>query len=679
MSEQQQIRPIWGDPDVPELGAWLHIARDGEVTVFTGKAELGQGSQTSLTQVVAEELRVSPAAIRVVLGDTALTPFDMGTFGSRTTPVMVPKLRQVAATARELLIDLAAKRWDVNRTSLVAIDGRVVEPQSGQSVGYGELTGGRRLTEPIRVDAPLTPAEDWTVAGNSIPKVDAVGYVTGQHRHASDVTRPGMLYGRVLRPPTYDSTLTWADTSAAEAIDGVVVARHGSFVGVAASDRRTADQALSSIRAEWSMPPQRSSAELFESLRAASAQSSAEEEEYRQSARLLSFASGDLAVGRAEADYELRTAYTVAYVAHSPLEPRAALAEWSGDELTVWAGTSRPFGVAVELAAAFGLDDEKVRVIALAGTASYGGKHTGECALEAARLAQAAGRPVKCNWNREEEFAFGYVRPACVVEIASAVRSDGTLAAWEHDTYGAGVEGMRPPYEMPNQRIQSHPARPALRSGSYRALAAPANHFARETHLDELAKALELDPLELRLRNLREPRLRAVFEAAAEQFGWGTTKPVSGHGYGLAGGTEKASFVATCVEVAVDPVTSVLRLVRIVEAFECGAIINRDGMLSQAEGAIVQAIGGALFEHVEFENGRLLNGRFSRYRVPRFSDVPPIEIVLLDRKDLISVGGGETPLIAVAPAIGNAIFAATGVRLRGMPLLPTGVVEGAKR
>lgn len=673
-SYQPSVRP-WPDPDSMALRDWLHIAASGAVTAYTGKVELGQNARTSLTLVVAEELRVSPSVVQVTLGDSTLGPFDIGTFGSRTTPVTVPKLRLAAATARELLIDRAALRLGADRSTLVAADGRVSDPVTGRSVGYGELTGGEAFAETIRPDAPLTPPEKWSVAGKAGRKLDGVDYVTGRHRHASDISRPGMLFGRVLRPPTYDATLASADTSAAEAMPGVVIARHGSFLGVAAPDRLTADRAIASIRAEWSTPPQRSGAELFEYLREAPV-----DEEYRQSSRALSLASGDLAAGRAQADRELRTSYTVAYIAHAPLEPRSAVAEWDGDRLAVWMGSNRPFAAAAELAASFGLDEEQVRVVVPDGTANYGGKGTGEAAHEAARLARAAGRPVKVNWTREEEFAYAYARPAGVIEIASAARLDGTLTAWEHDTYGSGSEGMRLPYDVPNLRLESHPVRPALRAGSYRALAATANHFGRETHLDELARKLGVDPLALRLRNAREnPRLSAVLEAAASAFGWGKPKAAPGRGHGIAAGAEKNSVVATCVEVEVDPTTSALRLVRIVEAFECGTIVSQDGLRNQVEGSVVMGIGGALFERLEFERGQILNGRFSDYRVPRFSDVPPIELVLLDRKDLPTIGGGETPMVSVAPAIGNAIFDATGVRLRGMPLLPTGIVEEAKR
>jgi CO/xanthine dehydrogenase Mo-binding subunit len=359
----------------------------------------------------------------------------------------------------------------------------------------------------------------------------------------------------------------------------------------------------------------------------------------------------------------------VAYIAHAPLEPRAALAEWSGSKLTVWTGTQRPFGVRGELAQAFGIPEDDVRVIVPDTGSAYGGKHTGEAAIEAARLARAAGRPVKLIWTREEEFTWAYFRPAGVIEIASAARADGMLTAWEQHTYNAGAAGIQTPYDIANQLIAFHPALPVLRQGSYRALAATANHFARETHMDEIAHALGRDPLALRLLNLRDERLRAVLEAAAEAFGWGE-RPQPGHGFGIAGGAEKGSYVATCAEAALEPATGKVRVVRIVQAFECGAIVNPNGLRNQVEGAIVQGLGAALFEAIDFANGKILNNGFSSYRVPRFGDMPAIEIVLVDRPDLPSAGAGETPIVGIAPALGNALFAATGTRLRAMPMAP---------
>ncbi|MGH2367055.1 MAG: xanthine dehydrogenase family protein molybdopterin-binding subunit, partial [Chloroflexota bacterium] len=528
-------------------------------------------------------------------------------------------------------------------------------------------------------DPPLTPASGWTVAGTSVPKVEALPFVTGAHRYASDVQRPGMLHGKVLRPPAFGATLASLDTRAAEAMAGVTVVRKGDFAGVAAPDEQTASQAVAALRAEWALPPepQPSSRDLFAYLRAHPAEGTRTEAS-RRSPQRSTYTSGSLQEGLAEADRTVTQTYTIAYIAHTPLEPRAAVAEWNDDRLTVWAGTQRPFGVRGELAEAFEIAEPQVRVIVPDTGAGYGGKHTGEAALEAARLARAAGRPVKRVWTREEEFTWAYFRPAGVIDIAAGVRDDGTLIAWSCHNYNSGGSAIRPPYAAPHQEVEFHPARSPLRQGSYRALAATANVFARERHMDELAHAVGLDPLAFRLKNLEDARLRAVFEAAAERFGWGRPK-TGDRGVGIAGGTEKGSYVATCAEVAVDRSSGRVRIVRVVEAFECGAVVNPDHLRNQIEGAVVQAIGGALFEAIDFAAGTIRNASFSRYRVPRFGDAPAIEAVLVDRRDLPSAGAGETPLIGLAPAVGNAIFNATGVRLHSLPLVPDGLPVGAIR
>jgi CO/xanthine dehydrogenase Mo-binding subunit len=319
---------------------------------------------------------------------------------------------------------------------------------------------------------------------------------------------------------------------------------------------------------------------------------------------------------------------------------------------------------------AFQLTPKQVRVIQPDMGSGYGGKHTGEAAIEAARLARSAGKPVKVVWTREEEFTWAYFRPAGLVEIKSAARSDGTLVSWEFHNYNSGPAAIGTPYEVQNQLIQFHPSKSPLRQGSYRGLAATFNHFARESQMDEMAHALNMDPVLFRLKNITNPRLKAVLQAAAEKFGWDSAKSSAEHGFGIACGTDKGGYVATCAEVSIDPSTKRVKIRRAVQAWECGAIINPDGLRNQVEGAMVQGIGGALFERILFSNGRIENPRLSKYRVPRFSDTPQIEIVLLDRKDLPSAGAGETGIVGIAPAIGNAIFAATGTRLRHMPLTP---------
>src|SRR5205823_2667671 len=347
---------------------------------------------------------------------------------------------------------------------------------------------------------------------------------------------------------------------------------------------------------------------------------------------------------------------------------------WNGNDLTVWTGTQRPFSVRDELAQALRISPERVRVIVPDTGAAYGGKHMGDAAVEAARLAKAAGKPVKLVWTREEEFTWAYFRPAGVIDVKAAATTDGKIIAWEFHNYNSGPAGIGTPYDIPNQHIQFHPADSPLRQGSYRGLAATANHFVRESAMDELAHEAGVDPLEFRLRNLTDPRLRAVLEAAAKKLGWGKEKSSGSRGFGIAGGVEKGGYVATCAEVEISPSREV-RITRVVEAFECGAIVNPGGLRNQIEGSIVQAIGGALFEAIRFDNGRILNPHFAQYRVPRFSDTPEIEVEMLDRKDLPSAGAGETPIVGLAPAVGNAIFAATGIRLRSLPMIPEGLPQ----
>lgn len=648
-----------------EIDAWLHIDAQGGITVFTGKVEVGQNIRTSLTQAVAEELCMPMKSIQLVMGDTQRVPFDLGTFGSRTTPVMNLQLRRVSAAARDALVGLAAKEWNVGAEKLKAEDGKVVDAAAGRSVSYAELVKGQQITQVLPAEDPLIPASEWKVAGRTSPKVDGRDFVTGKHRYPCDLKLPGMLYGKVVRPSAFGATLVSVDTQEAERIAGVTVVRDGDFVGVAAVTTGIATKAAAAVRAEWKADAQPSNATIFEYLK----KNAASGGERRDNGGHV---AGDVEKAFESAELQVSASYNIEYIAHAPLETRAAVAQWEGDRLTVWTGTQRPFGVRSELAAAFHMPEEKIRVQMPDTGSGYGGKHTADAALEAARLARAAKRPVKVVWTREEEFTWAYFRPAGVIEIKSAVSGDGTVTAWEFRNYNSGAAGIRTYYDIANQRIEFVPVNSPLRQGSYRGLAATANHFAREVHMDEMAALVKMDPLEFRLKNLKEERLRAVFEAGAKRFGWGKNKASKGVGFGTGGGYEKLGYVATFAEVAVDGKGEV-KVSRIVTAFECGAIVNPDGVLNQVEGANIMGIGGALFEAVQFADGRILNPRFSRYRVPRFKDVPKIETVLLDRKDLPSVGAGEAPIVGIAPAIANAIFSATGIRLRNLPLAPNGL------
>ena len=644
-----------------EIGAWIHLEQDGSVVVYTGKVEFGQNIRTSLAQVVAEELHVPISTIRLVMGDTELTPFDAGTFGSRTIPTMAPQLRKAAAAARETLIELAAQRWQVEPSTVRIVEARFVNHDKTKSMTLADIAKGLKLVKTIPADVKVTPVEKWTVAGTSTPKVDGRDYVTGKHKYTSDIRREGMLFGTVVRPPRFDAALERRQ-SVPPNDKSVNIVEDGNFLAVAARDPQIASRTVKSLAPTWKQgsEPQTGNAGLFDHFRKTAGQGRGRP-------------VGSITDGFAAADQKLEQTYTVQYIAHAPMEPRAAIAEWTGDKLTVWTATQRPFGVRGELAEALRIPANNIRVIVPDTGSGYGGKHSGECAIEAARLAIATKKPVKVVWSREEEFTWAYFRPAGVIDVKSGVKNDGTITAWEFHNYNSGSSAIQGRYDIPNQNVQFHETKSPLRQGSYRGLAATANHFARETHLDELAALLKIDPLQFRLKNLKDQRLRAVLEAAATRFGWG--KPSSGElrGAGIAGGFEKDGYVATCAEVSVDSRTGKVKLERVVEAFECGAIVNPTHLENQIEGAVVQAIGGALFEEIQFANGNILNPRFSRYRVPRFIDVPPIEIVLVDRKDLPSAGAGETPIVGLAPAVGSAIFAATGKRLRALPLAPRGI------
>jgi CO/xanthine dehydrogenase Mo-binding subunit len=659
-SSSQESGGAHRQEDVPQtIDAWLHIGEDGAVTVYTGKVEMGQNIRTSLTQQVAEELRVPIVAITLVMGDTDLTPFDMGTFGSRTTPYMGPQLRRVAASARKVLLDRAAEQWQTNRSALVAENGKIINPATKQILYYGELSK-TRLVKVVSPDVELELPAKWKVAGTSLSKTDGRDFVTGRHQYASDINRPGMFYGKVLRASGFKATLGSVDSTQAEKEPGVTVVHDGNFVGVAAATDLAARRALASMRTQWSVPAQIPESELFDHLRKTS---QADEDERQQ--------VGSLNEGYASAAKVVASSYTVAYIAHTPLEPRAAVAEWKDGKLTVWTGTQRPFAVKNELAQAFHIPAQQVRVIVPDTGSAYGGKHTGETAIEAARLAKAAGKPVKVVWTREEELTWAYFRPAGVIDVKGGVRGDGTIVAWEFDNYNSGPAAIGTPYAIPNQRVQFHSADSPLRQGSYRGLAATANHFARESHMDELAHAVNMDPLEFRLKNIADPRLRAVFEAAAQKVGWEHEKSSPSRGFGIAGGVEKGGYIATCAEVAIAGSEVTIR--RVTAAWESGAVVNPNGLRNQVSGSIMMAVGGALFEAIHFNNGRILNPHLADYRVPRFSDMPQIELEILDRKDLPPAGAGETAIVGLAPAVGNAIFAATGVRLRSLPMVPNGL------
>ncbi len=644
-------------------GAWLHIAPAGLVTAFTGKVDVGQDNRTALRLLVAQELGVPLALVRLAMGDTDLCPYDRGTFGSRSMPDAGGVLRQVAAYARRL----APARPGDRRVELV--------------------TG-----EPV-----LSDPRGWDKAGRAHLAPGTLAAVTGRRRFISDLSCPGMLHGALLRPPVPGSVLTSLRPGVLDDWPGVTVISAGELTGVVAVGLLTARKAIAALQAaaSWDQPEAPSDASLADYLRA-------HPPEAAEDAVPVRTQHGSAATALEVAAVRAEATYTAAYIAPAALETRVALARWDDGRLTVWTGTQTPFGVRAEVAAALGAPLEDVRIIVPPTGGAFGGKHAAGISIEAAQLARHADRPVRVAWSRAEEFTAGTLRRAAVIDVVAGATAAGELSGWTFLNVNAGTAGMATPYRVADQRIEYQPARSPLRQGSYRGLAATANNFARESTIDELACELGIDPLEFRLRNLADDRLASVLRAVADHVGWAglaarsreqaaggpaagdpaeggpaegdpaAGDPAEGDpatGWGIACGLEKDGRVATAAQVAVWP-GGELRVTRLVSGYECGAIVNPAAVTSQVEGAAVMALGGALFEAITFTDGMITNAAFSTYRVPRLADVPPIEVVLLDRPDLPSAGAGETPMIAVAPAIAAAVFAATGRRPRSLPLLP---------
>jgi isoquinoline 1-oxidoreductase len=655
----------WGGPDE----SWVHVGADGSVTAFTGKVEAGQGTRTALGLLVAEELAVPPGSVRVVMGSTDVSPFDLGTFGSRSMPYAAPPLRSAAAAARELLREAAAQKFGLPPADLTVGGGMVAGPDGAPSVGFSDLLTGVRRVERVPAHGPVTPRSAWRSAGRPVPAARGAEVITGVKHFPADLRFDGMRHGCVLRAPAFGASLRRADTAAAEAMPGVSVVRDGEFIGVVAASRDGARRAIEAIDATWDRTPQPSQDELAGYLRSHPIDGEGFSARFRHE-------QGDADAALAAGAVRRAAHYTAAYIAHVPLEPRSAVAVWRDGDLRVWTGTSTPFRARRELAGALGLPEHRVHVTVPDYGGGFGGKHGSSVAAEAARLARAAGGPVKVQWSRHEEFHWGYLRPAALIDVSASADASGRLTGWTHLNVNSGAIGIMTPYRVPHQRIEFQPADSPLPQGSYRALAATANNFARESLMDEVARGLGTDPVEFRLRHLDDGRLADVIRAAAGRLSRPARPDPDGTGAGVACGFEKGGRVATAAEVRVDG-DGTLHVDRLVTAFDCGAVVNPDSLQNQIEGAVMMGLGGALFEAIEFADGQIRNASLSEYRVPRLPDLPEIEVVLVDRPDEPSAGGGETPIIAVAPAIANAIFDASGIRLRAMPLAPRGKVTPA--
>jgi nicotinate dehydrogenase subunit B len=653
--------------ELPEdFNAFLKIGEDGRVSCFTGKIEMGQGVITSLAQMLADELEVSFASVDMVMGDTDLCPWDMGTFGSMTTRFFGPPLREAAAKARAVLMELAAEYLQTPLNRLKAKDGVIFDKtQSKNQVTYAQLTKGKIIAKKLNRKATLESVSEFTIIGKPASRTDALEKVTGKAMFAGDIRLPGMLCARILRPPAHGAKIKSVDTSAAEKIKEVRVVKDGDLIAVLHKHPDEAEKALAKVKAQYDLPEAKvDDKTIFDHL----LKVAPEGEVVAQ--------GGNLQTGEKLSTFIFEEKYLNSYVAHAPTEPHTAVAKIEGNKATVWASTQTPFPAQEEIAQVLGFPSKNVRIITPFVGGGFGGKTRNMQAVEAARLAKLTGKPVQVAWSREEEFFNDTFRPAAVVKIKSGIKDSGKIFLWDYIVYFAGERGSQQFYDIPHHRTVSTgggwrgtPGSHPFGTGAWRAPGNNTNTFARESHIDIMASKAGIDPLEFRLKNLKDKRMIRVLTTAAEKFGWNKSKAANGRGYGVACGTDSGTCVAHMAEVEVDKKGAV-QVKRVVCAQDMGLVINPEGAKMQIEGCITMGLGYALTEEIHFKGGEIFDLNFDTYEIPRFSWLPRIETVLIDAKDSPHQGGGEPPIICMGAVIANAIYDAVGARLFQLPMTP---------
>jgi len=648
-----------------DFNAFLRIGEDGRVSCFTGKTELGQGIITSLAQTLADELDVPLDSVDMVMGDTDLCPWDMGTFGSMTTRFFGPPLREAAAEARAILMELAAEylKLPVNQLNVEAgvISDRT---NSRNRVTYAQLTKGKKIERHLEEKPPVKDFSAFKVVGKPILRRDALEKVTGEAKYAGDIRLPGMLYARILRPPAHDATLKSVDTSAAEEMEGVQVVKDDDFVAVLHRYPDVAEEAIAKIKAQYDRPEANvDDKTIFDHLLKVAPEGETVAH------------GGNLMEGRRRSDATFEEKYLNAYVAHAPIETHTATAKIKGNKVTVWASTQRPFGLREEAAQALGFPAQNVRVITPFVGGGFGGKNQNQQGVEAARLAKLTGKPVQVAWTRAEEFFYDTFRPAAVVKITSGITNSGRISLWDYGVYFAGQRGSEQFYDIPHHRTMVHgsgwrgdPGTHPFGTGPWRAPANNTNTFARESQIDIMASKAGMDPVEFRLKNLKNEKVIGVLKAAAGKFHWTPSKAPSGRGYGVACGTDAGTWVAHMAEVEVDQKSGHVQVKRVVCAQDMGLVVNPQGAKLQVEGCIIMGLGYALTEEIHFEGGQILDTNFDTYEITRFSWTPNINTVLIEAGDVPPQGGGEPAIICMGAVIANAIFDATGARLFQLPM-----------
>jgi nicotinate dehydrogenase subunit B len=660
-----------------DFNAYLRIGEDGRVSCFTGKIEMGQGIITSLAQMLAEELDVPLNTVDMIMGDTALCPWDAGTFGSRSTKYFGPPLRQAAAEARTILIQLASEHLHTPQEKLTAKDGIIfIRKSPEKKVTYAQLAKGKKIEKHLEKKPPIKHYSKHTLSGKPADRLDGRLKVTGEAKFTGDIQLPGMLCARILRPPAHGAKLTSVDTSAAQKIKDIQIIQDEDMIAVLHQHRDVADKALGLIKARFEMPEFRVDNDtIFKHLKDAAPEAEVVTE------------AGNLDEGKRLASKTFEAEYYNHYVAHSPTENHTAVVKIEGDKATVWASTQAPFRAQGEVARVLGLPLQNVHVLTPFVGGGFGGKNQGQQIIEAAQLAKLSGKPVQVAWSRKEEFFYDTFRPAAVIHIRSGLNSSGQISFWEYHNYFAGSRSSQPFYNIPHHRVLSyggwggrgiggsvHP----FGVGAWRGPGSNTNVFAIESQIDIMAETARMDPLEFRLHNLTDKRMKRVLTAAAERFEHSFSKLPSGKGYGIACTDYLGTYLATMAEVRVNKKTGEIRVERVVCAQDTGEVINPEGTRMQIEGCITMGLGYCLSEEIRFRGGRILDENFDTYQIPRFSWLPKIETVLVDNPDMAPQGCGEPAITSMGGVIANAVYDAVGVRLFTLPMTPARIKEALK-
>lgn len=658
-----------------DFNAFLHIGEDGMVKCFTGKVELGQGNTTALAMMMADELDIPYENVKMVMGDTDLCPWDGGTWGSTSIRKFGPIMRIAAAEAKAVLLQLGSEYLKVPVNQLVTSNGTIsVKGNDKRTVTYGQLTKGKKIEKYLKESPEVKKHTEFKIITKPYLRQDAFAKVTGEAKYSGDIKLPGMLYARIVRPPNYRGKLVTADTSLAEKIEGIQVVRDGDLVALLHKDRDKVDEAIIKVKAEYS------SDEMTVNDKTVY-------DHFDKSGRkgIIVNKAGDVKKGREISDGVFESVYRHSYVAHAPIEPHTAAASTDGDKITVWASAQTPFPTQEAIAKALGLGLDKVRVIVPYVGGGFGGKGDNPQAVEAARLTKITGKPVMVAWTRPEEFFCDTLRSAALVKLSSGIDSKGKITFWDYSVYYAGDRGSETIYDVPDQLTtvyeqgENDPEVHPFATGPWRAPGNSNNTFAREMQICIMAAKAGMDPLDFRLKNLKDEKMIEVLRAAADKFGYVSGKSPSGRGYGIACGTDVDTWMAMIAEVEVDKKTGRVKVIRVACAQDMGLCVNPAGTVLQMEGCITMGLGYALTEEVLFEGGKMFTSNFDNYEIPKFSWVPKIDTVVLNKPDQPPHGGGEPAVIGMGAVIASGIFDATGAVLYDMPMTPARVLEALKK